>query len=82
MYDELIWKESQVYDKPFLSEPFTYGLMINIDWFKVYKHKVGAIYLTVINLPCSMRFRQENVILVGLIPGPKEPELSVNNTLG
>ena len=58
--------------------------MINIDWFKVYKHseyKVGAIYLTVMNLPRSMRFRQENVILVGLIPGPKEPELSVNNFL-
>lgn len=78
VYDGLIWKEFQTYDgKPFLSEPFTFGLMMNIDWFKVYKHseyKVGAIYLTIINLPRALRFRQENVILVGLIPGPCEPD--------
>ena len=39
VYDGLIWKEFQSYEgKPFLSEPFTFGLMMNIDWFKVYKH--------------------------------------------
>lgn len=85
VYDGLIWKEFHTYDgEPFLSEPFTFGLMMNIDWFKVYKHseyKVGAIYLTIINLPRALRFRQENVILIGLIPGPCEPDLTVNTYL-
>ena len=85
VYDGQIWKQFQIYNgMPFLSEPFTYGLMINIDWFKVYKHneyKVGAIYLTIMNLPRELRFRQENVILVGLIPGPKKLEITVNTFL-
>lgn len=35
--------------KPFVSDPFTYSIMLNIDWFKPCKHaeySVGAIYLT------------------------------------
>ena len=66
---------------PFLSAPFTYGLMLNIDWFKPCKHteySVGAMYLTFMNLPRTMRFRQENVLLIGLIAGPSEPETDIN----
>jgi hypothetical protein len=85
LYDGNIWRDFQVYDdKPFLSDPFTYGFMLNIDWFKPCKHNtysVGAIYLTIMNLPRTMRFKQENVILVGLIPGPKEPENDINDYL-
>lgn len=82
VYDGAIWQEFQSYGgKPFLSESYTFGLMINVDWFKVYKHteySMGAIYLSVMNLPRSLRFRQENMILIGLIPGPKEPRLNIN----
>ena len=85
VYDGNIWKEFQQFKgKPFLSQPFTYGLMLNIDWFKPYKHleySVGAIYLTIMNLPRQVRFKQENVMLVGLIPGPKEPSLTINSFL-
>ena len=59
----------------------TYGLMLNVDWFKPCKHTeytVGAIYLTIMNLPRTMRFRQENVLLIGLIPGPSEPKTDIN----
>lgn len=80
--DGTIWKDSQTYDgKPFLSDPFTYGIMLNNDWFRPCKHteySIGAIYLTIMNLPCKVRFKQENVILVGLIPGPNEPKHDIN----
>ena len=39
------------------------------------------MYLTIMNLPRNMRFKQENVILVGLIPGPSEPEIDSNDYL-
>ena len=55
--------------------------MLNIDRFKPCKHteySVGAMYLTFMNLPCTMRFRQENVLLIGLIAGPSEPETDIN----
>ncbi len=82
VYDGKIWQDFQRYDgKPFLSDPFTYGIMMNIDWFQPCKHteySIGAIYLTVMNLPRKVRFKQENVILVGLIPGPKEPKHDIN----
>lgn len=85
LYDGNVWRDFQVYDgKPFLSEPFSYGFMLNIDWLKPCKHNtyaVGAMYLTIMNLPRTMRFKQENVILIGLIPGPKEPENDINDYL-
>ena len=52
-----------------------------MDWFQPYKHvtdSVGAIYLSVLNLPRNLRYKPENIILVGIIPGPKEPK-DVNN---
>ena len=79
------WKDFQTLNgSPFLSGPYAYGLMMNIDWFKPFKHlkySVGAIYLTVMNLPRTLRFKQENVLLVGIIPGPREPALSINSYL-
>lgn len=85
VYDGKIWRDFQFYGgKPFLSEPFTYGLMLNVDWFKPHKHteySVRALYLTLMNLPHTMRFRPENVLLIGLIPGPKEPKRDINSIL-
>lgn len=45
------------------------------------EYSVGAIYLIIQNLPRCMRYKRENVILVGLIPGPKEPKLTMNSFL-
>ena len=39
------------------------------------------MYITVLNLPRQSRYLQENVLLVGVIPGPKEPHLHMNSFL-
>ena len=54
-----------------------YYLTMNMDFFQPYKHlqySVGAIYCTLMNLPRTERYKVENVLLIGLIPGPREPE--------
>lgn len=55
VYDGNIWKEFQQHNgSPFLSEPGNYALMMNLDFFQPYKHvqySMGAIYLTILNLP-------------------------------
>lgn len=74
-----MWKEFEVYNgENFLKDPFNLAIM---DFFQAYKHvnySVGAIYCTIMNLPQSVRYKQENVLLVGLIPGPHEPEYDIN----
>ncbi len=58
--------------------------IFNIDWFQPFdssEHSLGVLYLVLLNLPREVRFKTENVIIVGIIPGPKEPELNVNSYL-
>ena len=85
IYDGQIWKDFQcINGVPFLAVHHNLALMLNIDWFRPYKHtpySVGAIYMIVTNLPRSIRFRKENVILVGIVPGPSEPPLNMNSFL-
>lgn len=55
---------------------------MNVDWFEPYEHgvySVGAIYLTIQNLPRDQHYKPENILLVGVIPGPKEPKLTINS---
>ena len=77
VYDGNVWKEFQSWNgKPFLCKPYCFGLTINLDWFRPFKHSeysIGAIYLTIMNLPRNERNNQSNVLLVGIIPGPSEP---------
>ncbi len=83
IYDGEIWKDFQNFDgKPFLSEPFSFGFMINVDWFQPFKHtqySVGAIYMTILNLPRHIRNKPSNILLIGLLPGPHEPPLNMNS---
>lgn len=65
---------------PFLTALRNFGFMLNIDWFQPFKHSlysVGALYMVLMNLPRSQRFKLENVFLVGVIPGPHEPNLNI-----
>ena len=52
------------------------ALMMNLDWFQPFKHSaysVVVIYLAIMNLPRAERFKRENIIVVGILPGPGEP---------
>ena len=65
--------------------PILYLLTLNIDWFQPFTHieySIGAIYLAIKNLPRNERFKEENIILARVLPGPSEPKLSVNSYLG
>ena len=78
------WRLRHPSNVAFFSLEHSLGLMINIDWFQPFKHRnysVGVIYLTIVNLPRSIRFKRENVLVVGMIPGPSEPSLTVNSYL-
>ena len=83
IYDGKVWQDFlHVNGTAFLMDASSFSLCftLNIDWFKPYEetqYSVGAIYLVIQNLPRSGRFKTSNIILVGLIPGPKEPR-SVN----
>ena len=85
VYDGGIWKDFQVPNGvPFLSLPNNLTLQVNVDWFNPFshtQHSEGVIYITVMNLPRQDRFLQENYILVGVIPGSKEPSLHINSFL-
>ena len=73
VYGGRIWNEFQ----SFLLYPLSFAFILNIDWFQPFTHtqaSVGVIYLTVLNLPRFLRYKRENVILVGIIPGPNEPQ--------
>ena len=85
VYDGAIWKAFQVVaNKPFLQVPNNLCMKLNLDWFNPFEHiqySVGVIYLVVENLPRSERSKLENIIIVGTIPGPKEPKNNINSYL-
>lgn len=59
--------------------------MLNVDWFQPFKHRkdisVGVLYMVVMNLPRSERFKRENVIIVGIIPVLSKEPPSLNTFL-
>ena len=79
IYDGRVWKE---FSSSFLTSPFSLGLILNLDFFQPYEHtvySVGVLYLTVLNLPRTIRYKLENIIIVGIIPGPREPSTNGMN---
>ena len=86
IHDGLMWKEFNS-DKGynFVTSPHCYLLTLNVDWFQPFNrsvYSVGAIYLTIQNLPRHLRYRIENMIVIGIIPGPDEPKKNINSFLG
>ena len=77
VYDGRIWQQfMQV-----LTTSTCLALMLNVDWFQPYTHtccSVGVVFLTIMNLPRSLRYKRHNVLLVGVIPGPSEPIHDIN----
>lgn len=85
VYDGRVWQDFLVVSgKPFLSCKYSLALCLNIDWFQPYKltqSSVGVVYLTILNLPRSVRNCHRYTLLVGIIPGPNEPKRDVNSFL-
>lgn len=85
IYDGRIWKEFQMISgQPFLAAPYNLAFSLNIDWFQPYKltqSSVGVVYLTILNLPRSVRNNRQYVLLAGVIPGPHEPKRDINSFL-
>jgi hypothetical protein len=53
---------------------------LGIDWFSVFNSgsgkkqwSVGAMFLVCLSLPWQVRYRPENIGLLGIIPGPRKP---------
>lgn len=58
--------------------------MLNLDWFQPFKdsiYSVGVLYLSFLNLLPQERNKEENIAIVGIIPGPQEPNRDVNSFL-
>ena len=86
VYNGLIWKEFMTYSGTnFLSTEYNYAILLNVDWLQPFVHitySVGIVYAVILNLPRLIRFKRENVILLlGVIPGPSEPPLTINSYL-
>ena len=82
VYDGQVWKDFLFYEsQPFLDLPYNFALHLNIDWFQPFDHtqySEGVIYIVIMNLDRKHRFLQENCIIVGVIPGPEEPQGDIN----
>lgn len=85
VFDGKVWREYLfVRGEPFLAGDRSVGFMMNVDWFQPFKlarYSVGVVYLVVMNLPRHEHFKVENVLLVGVIPGPHEPSRAINTYL-
>jgi hypothetical protein len=52
--------------------------MINLDWFQPFNssaYSSGVIYGVICNLSHDIRFKRENMLYLGLLPGPEEVKL-------
>ena len=85
VYDGMLWQEWQVKnERDFLVSPFSLVTIINLDWFQPFTHvrySVGVLYMVILNLPREERYKMENIILISIIPGPKEPKHTINSYL-
>ena len=82
IYDGKVWKE--LLETGFFTSSYNLAVQLNVDWFQPYSHvrdSVGVLYLSIANLPRNLRYLQENVIILDIIPGPKEPKLNINSYL-
>lgn len=83
IYDGEMWNDfNSCKHSNFLHNKRCYGLMLNFDFFQPYKHTTdsyGVFYMTLMNLPRDQRFKQENVLLVGIIPAFEHEPTSLNS---
>ena len=74
----------QINGYPIVQAPNNLAFILNIDWFKHFKHieySIGVLYLVIANLPRSDCYKIENRIVAGIIPGPNERKKTRNSYL-
>lgn len=83
VYDGKLWKDFQNVDGvPVLSEPLSFAFMIRFQPYTYTKYSIGAIYMTILNLPRHLRNKKCKVILIGIMPGPRESSKTINTFIG
>ena len=45
------------------------------------KFSVGVLYLAIESLPRNIHFKRQNILVVGIVPGPNEPSGDINTYL-
>ena len=80
IYDGTMWRDEYQYDsngRALLAAAHTLCFMLHVDWvspFEYSNYSVGIVFLVILNLPRELRFKVENVILIGVIPGGSEKD--------
>ena len=78
IYEGRVWRSLMLIEnRPFLALPNNLCFALNVDWFNPFDetpYSAGVIYLIVLNLPKTEHFKIDNMILVGIMPGPQEPK--------
>jgi hypothetical protein len=76
VWDGTQWADWQnLGGRPFLSGDGL-ALSLNLDWFTPFEgrsYSVGVLFVVCLNLPRDVRYLRQNMILLGVIPGPSEP---------
>lgn len=81
LYDGKVWKRL-CSPGGLLHSHDNLAFIINYDNYNPFNkqmYSMGAIYLTIANLPRKLRYKRENMVLVGLIYGPTEVKGSINS---
>jgi len=75
-----VWKEWEAKSKPaplqdkkwFEHGSYDLGFQLNVDAFQPFEkvpYSMTAVFVALLNLPMEIRYQQENLILVALLPG-------------
>ena len=85
IYDGHVWKTFKETDvetslKFFRAEAADshLGFILNLDLFQPFDgttHSTGVLYAAICNLPRDIRFKRENLIILGILPSPNEVSL-------
>ena len=83
VYDGQVWKDFAIVNgRTFLSGPHHLGLIVidSSPSIMLSIALIGVLYLVILNLPCTIKFKLENIIIVGIIPGHNEPTAKEMNS--
>lgn len=74
--DGKMWKKQlDCYGMSFHCDDTSISFSLNVDWFQPFDnvtYSCGAIYLSINSIPREDRYKEENILLVGIMPGGKE----------